>query len=151
MSKRLIGGVLIVTLAGCVSVPPASRDAEARSRQYSAPPGKAALYVYRTSGRTSDREVLVDGHAVGDLVGGMFLYVELDPGRHEVAATGAMNNASLVIQLAAGQVDYVRLNTPDNHWGVYISHSKLILMPEATGRQVVAHSRMAASKPVPAR
>jgi hypothetical protein len=43
----------------------------------------------------------------------------------------------------------VKLNTPDNHWGVYISHSKLILMPDATGREVVAHSHMAVSKPVP--
>lgn len=96
MAFPIIGLVLLVPILGYViyilaankgsaEADPAAAEA---ARQFTAPPGKAAIYVMRKGfmGGQQGMNVVIDGGAKSQFRTGRFVRVEVDPGSHTVYA-----------------------------------------------------------------
>ncbi len=104
--------VLITAVSGCVTVPVAAPDIDARTRIMTPPPDKALLYVYRTAvfvGSAVLTEIFIDGSAAGSLAEKTYLAVLLEPGKHRVHSRNPQY--ALPILFEAGKTYYVKATT----------------------------------------
>ncbi len=76
--------LLVILLAGCASVPQASRERDAEAKRYLTHPHFATLYVYRNdafAGTASEDAVLhVDGRIIGATLPGTYFRIDVRPG-----------------------------------------------------------------------
>lgn len=122
----------MLVISGCASVPMASKDADAKAKQFATQTDKAAVYIYRDEGfgAAVKMSVLIDGVAVGATAAHSYIYKELSPGQH-VIVSKAENETSLAIDVKAGQVYFV---WQEVKLGFGSARSALHLVDEAKGR-----------------
>jgi hypothetical protein len=131
----------VLLMTGCASVPMASKDADAKAKQFAPTPGGMAnLYIYRDEimGSAIKMPVLVDGLDVGDTVAKTYIFKTLPAGSHTVVSK-AENDSSLTIDMTAGQTYFV---WQEVKMGVLYARSKLHLVDEATGEAGVRESSL---------
>lgn len=112
----LLTAYLLANLAGNRRVGVASADARTAALAFTAPPGKARLYVYREGfiGMAAGLNITLDGAPLSQLKSPRFLSVEVDAGRHLIGAAfgglaAAQNNpAELLVDAQPGEVVAVR-------------------------------------------
>src|SRR5690349_4077979 len=78
---------LVAALCGCVSVPMARRDLDARAKVGTPPPDAARVYVYRPRtivGTAVGLAVFLDDVRVGTLAPSTFTVSTVRPGEHKV-------------------------------------------------------------------
>lgn len=130
MAAVALTAVLLMT--GCASVPMASKDADAKAKQFApSGEGKAHLYVYRNEiiGAAIKMPVLIDGMEVGDTVAKAYIFKSLPAGAHTVVSK-AENDSTLEIDMQAGHSYFV---WQEVKMGVLYARSKLHLVSEGTG------------------
>jgi hypothetical protein len=134
MIRKLMAAVALTAallMTGCASVPMASKDADAKAKQFAPSQGVASLYVYRNEfvGAAIKMNVLVDGTSLGDTVANSYIFKTLPAGSHTIVSK-AENDSSLTLEMVAGQTYFV---WQEVKMGVLYARSKLHLVDEATG------------------
>jgi Protein of unknown function (DUF2846) len=139
MMRKLIAAVAltaVLLMSGCASVPMASKDSDAKAKQFAPSQGNTAnLYIYRNEilGSAIKMTVLIDGVSVGDTVAKSYIFKTLPAGDHTITSK-AENDNTLPITMQAGQVYFV---WQEVKMGALYARSKLHLVDEATGEAAV--------------
>jgi hypothetical protein len=135
--------VLLAILAGCASVPMASRDTDKVAKQFTVAAGEANLYVYRNErvGGAIKMGVYVDDKPVGQTAAKTYLVVRLTPGMHKIRGH-AENNSELELNAQAGQNYFI---WQEVKMGFLSARNNLQLVDEATGKKGVNECKLAAA------
>ena len=131
MAAVALTAVLLMT--GCASVPMASKEADAKAKEFVPPAGaQAHLYVYRSEviGAAIKMPVLVDGREVGDSVAKSYIFKALPAGTHTVVSK-AENDSTLEIDMQGGHTYFV---WQEVKMGVLYARSKLHWVGEEKGQ-----------------
>ena len=111
--KRLIVAVSIFALvAGCSSVPQASKEADSKAKQFATEKDAAVLYIVQNGGYAPGMalfQVTVDGKQQGSLSGWTFHRVVVAPGKHLVVATSPENEKGVEVDAPAGGLVFVSI------------------------------------------
>lgn len=123
----------------------ASGQRSAAALRFTAPAGKAVIYVhqralYETEGR--ELEVALDGRFAGRTSPGTFLMLEVEPGEHRVGAVGN-EKKSVVLTAAVDSVYFVRLHNRRGirGWGM----GRIELVDGAAGRKMIGAAQLVES------
>lgn len=137
--------ICVFVLTGCLSVTVRMGDPEKDSvaKEFKPPSKNAGVYVYRNQilGTAIRMAILVDGFGVGETASKTYLYFELPPGIHTIESR-AENTDSLTMDFKAGTLSYIWQEVKT---GIYSARTGLHLVDEATGREGVRESQLAAS------
>lgn len=108
-----IGAVLAaaaLALAGCASVPQASRERDADARRYITHPQTATLYVYRDDFagdiRVDNSVLYVDGRIIGATLPGGYFRIDVHPGKRTLHGDGH-DTGRITVNAPASQVTFV--------------------------------------------
>lgn len=128
---------------GCASVPMASMDQDANSKQFTPSPNKAALYIYRNEafGAAIPMNVAVNGMNIGQTASKTYFRLNLIPGRYKIESN-AENVSSLNLSAEAGENYFV---WQEVKMGMWMARSALQQVAESTGRAGVMESKQIAS------
>ena len=102
----------VLLLAGCASVPQASRESDAEAQDYLTHPNAATLYVYRNdlSGPVRNESVLyVDGRIIGATLAGAYFRIDTWPGDRVLHGYG-YDQGMLKVSARSGEITFVSLN-----------------------------------------
>ena len=102
----------VLLLAGCASVPQASRESDAEAQDYLTHPNAATLYVYRNdlSGPVRNESVLyVDGRIIGATLAGAYFRIDTRPGDRVLHGYG-YDQGMLKVSARSGEITFVSLN-----------------------------------------
>ena len=102
----------VLLLAGCASVPQASRESDAEAQDYLTHPNAATLYVYRNdlSGPVRNESVLyVDGRIIGATLPGAYFRIDTRPGDRVLHGYG-YDQGMLKVSARSGEITFVSLN-----------------------------------------
>ena len=145
MTARLATIVLLLlSLAGCASVPMGDAKKDAELKTFTPKPGVAGLYIYRheSFGAAVRMDVEVDGKPIGQTAANTYFYREVPPGRH-VITSKAENTDTLEIDTVAGKLYYI---WQEVKMGFMFARTKLSLVGEDEGRKGVLESQLAADQ-----
>jgi hypothetical protein len=109
---RLMSLVFIwLTLAGCSSVPLGDPVRSAELKRFEIKQGVGQVYICRGDGHRNGSRLSVDldGKPVTRLVGSTFFYVEVPPGKHEVAARSHEHDSIIPFSIAAGEQKFFQV------------------------------------------
>jgi uncharacterized protein YceK len=142
MRPIIIAIAATLALAGCATVPMGDATQDTAAKTFSVPAGKSALYIYRNEriGAGVTMDVTLDGRLLGQTAAKTYLHAVVTPGRH-VITSKAENTDTLEVVTRPGQATYV---WQEVKMGILYARNKLQLVDEATGRQGVAESALAA-------
>jgi hypothetical protein len=91
-------------LAGCATAPMTSASLDAEAKQFAPEPGKANIYVSRTSaGGVLQFQAMLDGRPVGDLAPSTFQLLSVPPGKHTVYVSSEENVQHQSVMAEAGK------------------------------------------------
>jgi hypothetical protein len=121
-----------VLLAGCTPLPPTPEEIQAK--QFEPVPGKAVIYVFRTSLDHSNQPGQISlGNIVLKTYPGTFFNWVVEPGAQQIAGFGA-DAGNITVRAEAGRLHFVRQQmTPL----VQLPSSIFTLVGEAEGRRGV--------------
>jgi hypothetical protein len=144
MKKILFAAVIVSSLAGCASVPLGDSKQDAALKSFSAPAGKAGIYIYRNEsmGGAVKMDVDLDGKTIGQTAAYTYLYKEVAPGKHTISSK-AENTDSVEIDAKAGTLIYL---WQEVKMGVLFAGTKLHLVDEAEGKKGVLETKLAETK-----
>jgi hypothetical protein len=106
-------------LAACGASPTAPQQADLEAKQFPpAPPGKAALYVYRSSWLAAARplDIALVGGATAQLTPNSYIRVEGPPGPLEVGCKLGDSTATSQLQAADGQTLFIEASVAMGWW-----------------------------------
>ena len=143
LKKMIPLGVLLLAMAGCASVPMGDPQKDAALKTFSAPQGKAAIYVYRNEsmGAAVKMSVTLDGQTLGDTLSKTYLYTEVDPGPHQLVSKSE-NDSTLNVDTVAGKNYYI---WQEVKMGILSARSKLQVVDDKTGQDGVTESKLTVS------
>ncbi|MBI3041592.1 MAG: hypothetical protein HYY78_02060 [Betaproteobacteria bacterium] len=103
-----------LALAGCASVPQASRERDAEAKRFLARPDAATLYVFRNDFGQADWDLeesvlYVDGRIIGGTLPGTFFRIDLRAGTHLLHGFG-YDQGRLKVEVRSGKIRFVSLN-----------------------------------------
>lgn len=109
----------MVALAGCASVPHASRERDAEAKRFLTHPNAATLYVYRNdypvgAQDLQDSDLYVDGRLIGATLSRTFFRIDLRPGRH-VLYGYANDQGRLGIEARPGEIYFISLTVANGN------------------------------------
>ncbi len=133
----------IAVASGCASVQMASPEADKQAKQFSVPPGKSRIYVYRneTMGGAIKIPVMLDGKMMGSTAPKTYFAWDVTPGNHDIMCAGE-NNVSLRVNAPSGRAVYV---WQEMKMGMMSARCALNLVDETTGRAGVMECGLAQS------
>jgi hypothetical protein len=123
----------VLALAGCTSVPQASRERDAEAKLYITHPQTATLYVYRDdfTDATQETSVLyVDGRIIGATLPGGYFRIDVRPGTRVLHGDGP-DTGRLVLSARPSEISFVVLKVAGG-----VSHFRE-MAPE-TGKRDIA-------------
>ncbi|MBD1602388.1 DUF2846 domain-containing protein [Pseudomonas typographi] len=96
--------LLCLSLIGCASVPMADKQADAEAKKFATAQDMSRIYIYRNEyfGAAIKMPVVLDGNILGKTVAHSYLYTEVVPGPHVIAADGE-NTEMLKLTTKAGE------------------------------------------------
>jgi hypothetical protein len=125
----LIGAAL---LAGCTALPPTPEEIQAK--KFEAVPGKAVIYLFRTSLDHSNRPGQISlGNIVLKTYSGTFFHWVVEPGARRIEGFGP-DAGNITVQAEAGRLYFVRQQMSPL---VQMPSSIFTLVGEAEGRRGV--------------
>ncbi len=104
--------LIALALAGCASVPQASRERDAEAKQYLTHPNAATLYVYRNdpTGVLREESVLyLDGRIIGATLPGGYFRIDTLPGDRVLHGYG-YDQGWLKFSVRSEEITFVSLN-----------------------------------------
>jgi hypothetical protein len=135
--------LIVLATSGCTAtVSLMSEAAHAQAARFSPAPGKANVYVTRTSGLGNAVlfQVHFDGKLSGSIAPDTYLLFEVEPGTHQVAVLTQESQDAKVITVGQGQNFFVDV-VPKFGWR-YARAALEELTPEA-GRKAVQSAKRA--------
>jgi hypothetical protein len=126
----------VISLAsGCVSVPMASREADAQAKTFKVPADKSNIYLYRneTFGGAIAMPVSLNGKVMGRTGPQTYFLWEVAPGKYEIASH-TENTARLSLEVAAGRNYFV---WQEVKMGMWVAASHLQEVSDEEGRKAV--------------
>lgn len=144
MRKLFVVAAIAANLIGCASVNMGNSQQDAAAKTFTAPAGKAAIYVYRNEsmGAAVKMDVEVDGKPIGQTAANTFLRKEVEPGKHTVTSK-AENADTVEIDAKPGALYYI---WQEVKMGVLYARTKLHLVSEADGKKGVNETKLAETK-----
>lgn len=134
--------LLAVLLAGCTALPPTPEEIQAK--KFEAVPGKAVIYLFRTSLDHSNSPGQV---RLGDIelktYSGTFFHWVVEPGARRIAGFGA-DAGNLTVQAEAGRLYFVRQQMS---LFARMPSSIFTLVSEAEGRRGVLEAVLLVPEP----
>lgn len=144
MKKIALIVLMSALFTGCASVKMESREASAKSKEFSQPSeGHSGLYVYRDSfiGKAVTRNVWLDGKCLGESGPDVFFHTEVAGGQEHVIATDSeFSPNELKVMFEKGKNYFVRQYM---QFGAFTGRTYVELIPEAEGKAAVAKLEMA--------
>ena len=142
-SVRIFTVAMILLLTGCASVPMAPLDLDTKAKEFSPPPNKASLYIYRNEifGAAIPITVSVNGKTMGRTGPQTYFQLNIIPGKYTVESH-AENVSSFSLSVEAGKNYFV---WQEVKMGMFFAGSKLQQVDETTGRAGVMESQLIAS------
>jgi hypothetical protein len=104
--------LLVILLAGCTSVPQASRERNDDAMLFLTHPNAATLYVYRNDIRSvlrNESVLYVDGRLIGGTLAGGFFRIDTLPGERVLHGHG-FDQGMLKVNAPSGEITFVSLN-----------------------------------------
>lgn len=109
---RAAASAALLTLAGCASIPEAYKFKN--QPPHAAMHGRALLIIYRQNqfkAAGADVQLLADGHALGALSNGTYLYADMSPGSYTLmAAVAGAEAVPLVASYEADTIYYLKVD-----------------------------------------
>jgi hypothetical protein len=143
---RLMAFCLFTTalLSGCMTVPKASPDDDARAKTFAVRPDKANIYLYRNefTGHPFPFAVALDGKFAGETAMNTYFMWEVDPGLHEIVTQADEYVEKLKVNAEAGRNYFV---WQEVKIGMTRPRPALQLVDDQTGRKGVSESARAQS------
>lgn len=136
-SKLLVFWLMLMSLAGCQTATLQSDGGDIDAKRFATEPGKAKVYVYRSSGLAGAARiepVFIDGRMLGQNGSGTFLVTDVDAGHHTVATTAS----TITINAEVGSTYFVKQE--HSAWG---PTSALKRVTEGEGRKGVSACKRA--------
>lgn len=136
----LIAGVMALWLSGCVSIPMANEDQDAKAKNFYPTPDKSSLYIFRNEsfGAGAPFLVTVNGRALGQTGAQTFFRLDLTPGKYNIESH-AENVSSLSLTMGARKNYFV---WQEVKLGMFHPRSMLQQVDESTGRAGVLESKL---------
>lgn len=135
--KSLIIVATMAVFAGCASVPMASKNQDAASKEFKAPPpNKSGLYIYRNNftGKSLKRTLTVDGVNIGATANRIYFHKEIPPGTHTLSTESEFGDNSLVFTAEGGKNYYFRQYIK---MGVFVGGSGIESVTEEEGQNAI--------------
>jgi hypothetical protein len=139
----IINSVLVMIVAGCASVPMAPPDEDLRAKNFTSPPDKAVLYLYRNEIMASAiaMTVVMNGKKIGQTGPQTYFRLELSPGNYAIESyAGDVSKFDLVVR--EGKTYYVWQEVKS---AAPMAGSLLQLVSESVGRAGVKESKLIAA------
>ena len=112
MSRLIVMVYTAITLlaAGCVTVPMASMEEDARGKQFVANPDKSLIYLFRNEsyGGAVSLGVALDDKMQGNTAPYTYYVWEVSPGRHKITSYGETRIENHVLTTMPNQIYFVR-------------------------------------------
>ncbi|HTL68376.1 MAG TPA: DUF2846 domain-containing protein [Lacunisphaera sp.] len=133
----------VLFFSGCASVPMATTDKDAKSKEFQPLPDRASLYIYRNEnfGAAIPMTVSVNKRTLGQTAAKTYFHVTVPPGRYTVESI-TENVSSVNLSLDAGKNYFV---WQEVKMGMWSARSALQLVDDAKGRAGVLQSKQIAS------
>lgn len=104
-------------LTGCASAPMTSAALDSEGKQFTPEPGKANIYVGRTSaGGILKFQTMLDGRPVGDLAPSTYQLLSVPPGKHTVYASSEENIQHQKVMVEAGKNYFFKVSVTMGWW-----------------------------------
>ena len=131
--------VVACTMTGCASVPTASTTFESKAMRFTAPPGMAAVYVYRPFNLIGSAvlfAVSLDYKDFGSVATKTYLFGTVKPGPHVIKAGGGipLSIASISFNAQAGKLYFFKV-------GPGLNQINIEEVDEKTGRDNMVNLR----------
>ncbi len=146
MKKIAIFNLLSVVLFlnGCVSVPMAPSEADARAKKFVVTPGMANIYVFRNESRGG--AIAVEIHLNNQLAGktgpDTYFLFTVDPGEHQIKSV-AENTSTYTVNARAGENHFIWQKIL---WGASTFKTELVEVSNEEGRLGVDECKLIASE-----
>ncbi len=129
-------------LASCATVPMASLSEDTEAKEFAPPPGKASVYVTRTSllGAAVVFQVVLDGKVMGGLAQNTYHRFVVEPGSHSVAIFTNESQDAANFTAEEGK-NYFFSAEPQMGWGS--ARAKVKVLDEDKGKENVLGSKLA--------
>lgn len=142
--RNILGSLALLSLlalGGCASVPMASPQQDAAAKQFTVPPGKSRIYLYRneTFGAAVTMTVALDGKVMGRTASKTYFVWDVAPGRHTIDSE-TENDSKLTLNTVAGKPYFV---WQEVKMGLFTPGSKLHLMDRKAGEAGVLECKLA--------
>jgi hypothetical protein len=137
----------ILTFAGCATGPNvslATPESDAAAKQFAPLDGRANLYVARSNDSAGTTfNVIVDGRTIGPIISGTFYLVDIDPGKHNLAAVSKLYSAKATLDAEAGKNYFYEVTGTSS--GLTAKPSLGIVLLEEMGKIMVRQGKRAQS------
>jgi hypothetical protein len=121
---------------------PAEADSKAKSLQ--PPSGKSLVYVVRPTllGKPFGGNITANNEYVGTTQGGLYVYATLAPGEYTFKVTGHDNDSTIVVNLEAGKIYFIKQEVYPSLFTGFKGRTKLALLDNDQGRKVLQECRL---------
>ncbi|TJY63234.1 DUF2846 domain-containing protein [Sinimarinibacterium sp. CAU 1509] len=143
-SKIALVALTATLLAGCASVPMASKDASSQAKAFAPPSGtNAGLYIFRTGGAGGalKKDIWVDGKCIGESAQNVFFFEEVAGNQEHVISTESEFSPNQLKLTTASNTNY--FIEQYMKMGVFVGGANLRLVDEGTGKAKIAKLEMA--------
>jgi hypothetical protein len=134
---------LLLSFAGCASVPMSTPDQDAKAKGFSPLPGRASLYIYRNEnfGAAIPMTVSVNKRMLGQTAAKTYFQLNVAPGRYTIESNSE-NVSTLNLWVDAGKNYFV---WQEVKMGMWSARSALQQVDETKGRAGVLESKLIAT------
>lgn len=142
--RKILGLLALLSflaLGGCASVPMATPQQDSAAKQFTVPPGKSRIYLYRneTFGAAVTMNVALDGKTMGKTASKTYFVWDVAPGHHTIESL-TENTSKLTLDTVAGQPYFV---WQEVKMGFLTPRSQLHLMDRQAGEKGVMECKLA--------
>jgi hypothetical protein len=134
---------LLLLLSACASVPMASMDKDAKAKEFTPPPDKGAIYIYRNEnlGGVMPVTVSINDKTLGQTAAYTYFHLNVPPGSYSLKSH-AENVSELTVMVEPGRNYFV---WQEMKIGMWSARTQLQEVDESTGRAAIASTKMIAS------
>jgi hypothetical protein len=146
MLKSIFAVIVASTfLAGCASVPMASKEQDTALKSFNTPAkDKSGVYIYRNSsyGSALKKKLTIDETVIGESAMNVYFYHVVEPGKHKISTESEFGDNHIDLTTEGGKNYFVEQYIK---MGVFVGGSNLKTATEAEGKKGVLACSLAAS------
>ena len=137
--------VASMLLAGCASVPMASKEHDAALKAFNTPANdRSGVYIYRNSsfGGALTKKINIDKTYIGKSAPDVYFYQELAPGNHTISTESEFSDNQIDLATEGGKNYFVRQYIK---MGVFVGGANLEIVSDEEGKEGVLECELAKS------